>query len=335
MALSPEEKARRVEGRLRQKRARKEKQHRDRLLVPTEVSARLGLRVAELARAMRTAGVTTPLTPAQVASWQRDPDSVPDWLAALRGDQLARAAEKEYQNHLEEEKWRLRALVREQSAVEKLREGRRFFNREERAVVQGIAYQASINLVWGMSSDDLNDLELRALEIYHIDPDNHATWDLHLDGCDGLGVRHCDERVEEMRLARRVDALIESVHKETAAREWSVGQPVSAWYGSRVGRIIKINKVTVKVRMVGNQMRDGNALIEKNLDPRYITTVPETVPATPEVGDTVTLRDHRGHIRVALVTAVDTPLFEAEYTLRSKEVRKVWFDPLALLTDGH
>lgn len=330
MALSPEEKARRAEYRIRQKRARKERQKRDRSLVPVEVSARLGLRVAVMASAMRAAGIDIPLTTENVASWQNDPESIPDWLATLRGDQLARAAEKEYQNHLEEEKWRLRALVREQSVMEKLRSGGSFFNREEREFVRGIAYQASEYLV---SGEGLNDWELAALKVYRVDPNNHATWDLHLNGCDGLGSSHCHERMEEMRLARRVESLIESVHKETAAREWSVGQRVSAWYGNRVGRIVKINKVTVKVRMVGNQMRDGNSLIEKNLDPRYITTVPENVPKTPKVGDTVKLRDHRGHTRVALVVEVDSPLFEVEYALKSKEIRRAWFDPLALRTN--
>jgi hypothetical protein len=331
---NPEEKARRNERHRQQARARKSRHRRDRELVSPDASSSLGLRIADLARAMRTAGVSTPLTVEQAMAWKRDPDSAPDWLATLRGELLARAAVKEYQEQQEREKYELRRLAHETSAREKLRGGRFFFNREEREFVQDLTYHASVELLRGATAAGLDDLELTALRVYRIDPDDHATWHLHLDGCDGEGGRHCGERIEDMRVTRRVDALIESVQKETAAREWSVGQAVCAWYGTRLGRIVKINKVTVKVRMIGNRSRDGNDVIDKNLDPRYITPVPRTAPTVPEVGDMVTLRDYGGHTRSARVTEVDTPLFEAEYTLKSKQLRRRWFDPFSLQNEN-
>ena len=70
--------------------------------------------------------------------------------------------------------------------------------------------------------------------------------------------------------------------------------------------------------------------VERGFDRRYVQRAPDTLPAPPSVGDTVTLRDHGGYTRVAEVVEVDGPLFEATYALKSKQWRCGWFDVVAL-----
>jgi hypothetical protein len=138
--------------------------------------------------------------------------------------------------------------------------------------------------------------------------------------------------MEQLRAQRRVDALIESVAKETTLRDLHLtpSQFVTTWHGARVGLVIKVNKVTVKIRMIGG--RDGrNTIVEKNLDPRYVEPVPDGLPSPPKPGDEVVVRDHGGHARHARVIEVDGPLFEATYCLISGQWRSGWFDLAAIV----
>ena len=79
----------------RRKRARGQRRGRDRALAPVTVAQRLGIPVAAIARAMRTAGVTAQITEAAARRWTDDPGTAPQWLVLLRGEQLASAAETE------------------------------------------------------------------------------------------------------------------------------------------------------------------------------------------------------------------------------------------------
>lgn len=66
-------------------RARSRRRYRDRLLVPVAVAKELGITVADLARAMRSAGVTEKLTQQQVRYWVAHPEQAPRWFTrALR-----------------------------------------------------------------------------------------------------------------------------------------------------------------------------------------------------------------------------------------------------------
>jgi hypothetical protein len=138
-------------------------------------------------------------------------------------------------------------------------------------------------------------------------------------------------RLEQMRAERRVDALIDSVAKETALRDLALtpGQFVTTWHGARVGLVVKVNKVSVKVRMIGGR-GDRHAVVEKNLDPRYVERAAPSLPAPPNSGAEVVFSDHGGHIRRARVVEVDGPLFEATYSLKSGQWRSGWFDVAAL-----
>ncbi len=92
---------------------------------------------------------------------------------------------------------------------------------------------------------------------------------------------------------------------------------------------MKVNKVTVKIRMIGGR-DDRNAVVEKNVDPRYVELVPDSLPAPPKPGSDVVVRDHGGHVRVVLVIETDGPLFEATYSLKSGQWCSGWFDVAAI-----
>lgn len=103
--------------------------------------------------------------------------------------------------------------------------------------------------------------------------------------------------------------------------QWSVGEVVQAW-GRAYGRVVRVNQVTVKVRLVGLK-RDNYAVVEKNIKPQYLTIAD---PSVPGEGERISLRCHDSRTRQARVTAVDAPLFEAEYRIKSGDLRRHWFD---------
>lgn len=319
-------------GRRRQgKRARAQRREEDRALVPVVVSQRLGVSVADAASAMRAAGVTGPLTVSQAREWAADPGSAPEWLSGLWGERMARAAQQEYHRERQREQQAVRELAVEQSALEKVKTGKRRFSDDEWLLVEDWAFEAAKDLVRGGLGGEVGDFDRRVLRVVGVDPEDHATWPVQAGGCDGEGAAHCAERIEQVRAGRRADALIESVARETALREagFSPGQAVTVWHGQRVGVVVKVNKVSVKVRVVGGQ-RDQYALVEKNLDPRQVHPMPGALPPPLLPNEVVVIRDHGGHVRDARVTEVAGPLFEATYLLKSGGWRSAWFDVLAL-----
>jgi hypothetical protein len=320
-----------IESHRRRKKTKAERRKQDRALVPAGIAGRVGMTVADLAKAMRGAGVTAQLTWSDVDRWKADPDTAPEWFTTLVGEKLARDAEAEFRRQQVEEAEQMRELATEQSAWDKVLAGNRNFNAYEWWYVEGWAYHAAKDLVRNGPEGSASEEERAVLRAARIDADNHQTWPMHMDGCDGYGRQHCVIRIDEVRFQRRVDSLLTSVEKETTLRDLglAVGDTVTTWHGARAGKVVKINKVTVKVRMIGPR-EEKNAVIERNLDPRYVQRAPDTLPAAPSVGDTVTLRDHGGFTREAQVVAVDGPLFEATYALKSKQWRSGWFDVVAL-----
>jgi hypothetical protein len=322
-------------GKRRQrKQARAQRREADRALVPVAVSQRLGVSVAGAARAMRAAGVTGPLTVRQAREWAAGPGSAPQWLLGLWGERMAHAAQQEYHREQQREQQAMRELAVEQSALAKLEAGKRRFTDDERILVEDWAFRAAKDLVRGPGGQ-VDDFNYRVLRAVGVDPGDHATWLVHAGGCDGEGALYCAERIGQVRAGRRAEALTESVARETALREagLSPGLTVTAWHGRRVGVVVKVNKVSVKVRFVGGQ-RDQYALVEKNLDPRHVRPAPESLPPPLLPGGEVVIRDHGGHVRHARVTEVDGPLFEAAYSLKSGQWRSAWFDVLALHPGG-
>lgn len=202
--------------------------------------------------------------------------------------------------------------------------------KEEWAYVEDWAFRAS---KWLLEEPDpeVGEEAEQVLRLIGVKVDDHRTWWLHIGGCDQQGTAPCRVRIDEMRAERRAEALLDSIAKETALREprMRVGAYVTAWSGRRIGQIVKINKVSVKVRMIGSR-EDGHVITEKNLDPRYVSVVHEHFRAVPEVDDEVVLRDHGGYTRSARVVTVDGPLFEASYSIKNGEWRSAWFDVLCL-----
>lgn len=320
-----------IEANRRRRKAKSEQRKQDRALVPVGIAGRAGMTVADLAKAMRAAGVTAPLTRGEVERWTTDPDTAPEWYTALIGEKIARAAEAEFRRQQAEEAERMRELAAEKSAWDKVLAGKRHFNDREWTYVADWAFRSAKDLVRDGPEGKPSEEERAVLRAAGIDPDNHETWPVHMGGCDGLGRQHCVIRMDEVRIQRRVDSLLTSVEKETTLRELglAVGDTVTTWRGYRAAKVVKLNRVSVKVRMIGPR-EEKNAVVERNLDPRYVRRAPDTLPTPPAVGDTVTLRDHGGHIREAQVVAVDGPLFEATYTLKSKQWRSGWFDIVAI-----
>ena len=330
MAQTKEAKARKRAA----KEARKKRREQDRALAPPHISQRLEIPITDLARAMRAAGITAPPTTAEAELWAKNHDEAPAWLNDLRGERLASSAEAEYRDQLEAERRELRAITVEQNTARKVEEGApyRRFTRDEQDLLASWAFEASKELA---RSEPLHDFNLRVLRLCGVDPENHETWPIHVGNCDGVGRAHCNVRTENLRIERRVEYLIESVAKEAVIREagFKVGQHVLAWYDSRVGVVVKINRVTVKVRLLGTKVR--GRIEEKNLDPRYVSPAPDTLPAPPAVGDEIDILENgtSGRLRHATVLDVDGPLFEATYTIKSGETRTRWYDLLAIRND--
>jgi nucleotidyltransferase/DNA polymerase involved in DNA repair len=133
-------------GKRRQRARRREA---DRALVPVVVSQRLGVPVADAAHAMRAAGVTGPLTVRQAKEWAGDPGSAPEWLSGLWGERMARAAQQEYHREQQREQHAVRELAVEQSALAKVKAGKRRFTDDEWLLVEDWAFRAAKDLVRG------------------------------------------------------------------------------------------------------------------------------------------------------------------------------------------
>jgi hypothetical protein len=331
MSTKTEQSQTRVDERRRRKHAKADRQRRDRALVPVVVASRAGISVTDLARAMCTAGVYGQLTEADAADWICDPEAAPEWFTTLLGERLARAAEAEYRRQQAEEQRQLRELAVEQSAWAKVQAGKRRFSDDEWVFVHDWAFRATTDLVGSGPQADVSDEEWRVLSATGVDADDHETWPVHAGSCDGAGDEHCAVRIEQMRAERRADALIDSVAKKMALRDLSLspGQFVATWHGARVGLVVKVDKVTVKVRLIGGQ-GDRHAVVKKNLDPRYVRIASASLSSPPKPGGMVLLRDYGGCTREAQVVAVDGPLFEATYSLKSGQWRSAWFDLTAI-----
>lgn len=328
------------EQRRQERELRKQERHRqrklDRALVPVEVAQRIGIGVRPLARAMRSAGVTTKLTVKQARGWLAHPETAPEWFSEVVAQRLARSAELEYQKTQRRINDDVEDLLAKHSAQGKLHDPSAKFNHLEEIHVSDWAYRAAKELVRGDGAGDLNEEEILALQAVGVDPYDHATWPLHLKNCDGEGRIHCEDRLEEMRQERnivsRVENLTASVEKEAAlkALDLSVGDAVVAWRGHRVGLVTKVNKVSVKVRHVGARV-DKYPIEEKNMDPRWLAAVPAETPAPPAVGDWVTVREQNRYTREGSVVAVDGPLFELSYLYKDGRHNQRWFDVGELL----
>lgn len=112
----------RAEANRIRKQAKAEQRRRDRELVTGDVAQILGLTIAEVAQAMRAAGVTERLTASEAKTWANGVD-MPEWLGVLHGERLARAAKEEHRKQQAEKDRQLRELMAEEGAISKVRSG--------------------------------------------------------------------------------------------------------------------------------------------------------------------------------------------------------------------
>jgi hypothetical protein len=283
MSTKAEQSQPRAAQRRRRKRAKADCRRGDRALVPAAVAARFGIGVVDLARAMRAAGVDQQLSETGAAGWISDPKAAPEWLTTLLGERLARAAEAEYRRQQVEEHRRLRELTVEQSALEKVKARKNRFTDDEWLYVQDWAFRAAKDLLRDGPDNEVDEFDRRALKAVGVDADDRWAWPVHAGGCDGEGAEHCVVRIEQMRDERRADALIESVAKETTLSDLHLTVGQFGRRGGRVAQVVKVNKVTVKLRMIGGR-NDRNAVVETNLDPCCVGLVGDSLSAPPKPG---------------------------------------------------
>ncbi len=80
MSTKAEQSQARAEERRRRKHAKADRRRRDRALVPAAVAVRVGIRVVDLACAMRATGVDQQLTETEAAGWISDSETAPEWF---------------------------------------------------------------------------------------------------------------------------------------------------------------------------------------------------------------------------------------------------------------
>jgi hypothetical protein len=163
----------------------------DRALCPVHVSNLLGLKVRDVARAMRAHGVTQPLEPGQARRWRQDPGRAPDWLTALFAEVAVRAARMRSRRECSalEEEHRL-LLLRDTVERRLLAEERIPPGHDAELIATDIAFTASKELVRGCGpvcggpvTDGLLPVETAALSWAGVDPDDHDTWVVHRGDC--------------------------------------------------------------------------------------------------------------------------------------------------------
>lgn len=313
----------------------------DRALCSVEVAGALGLKVRIVASAMRAAGVSATLTLEEAKRWRNGGgQDMPDWLTTLYAERAAVSAQKAHAAEIRRLEDEHKELLREERIHSQLASGRRRFSEADMWIVEQVAFDAAKDLVRGSAPDELSPVEVNALRACRIDPEQHHTWPIHHGQCDGEGGPDCNTRMLAMeeerqaeKQAERFERQLASMHAEGRINsgEFTVGQPVLTYYDSRIGTVIKVNRVTLKVRFIGGH-RDGYAIVEKNLPPEYLRPVPAHIPPAPAAASEVWIKDWRNESRIygGIVVGHDRDLFEVQYTIKSGETRVAWFDRLRL-----
>jgi hypothetical protein len=333
----------RRERRRRQAAARRKRRVDDQKLCPPAVAQLMGLSYERVAAAMRAAGVGKPLDKPTVTGWLSScARPMPQWLSELLAQAAADAAEQQARAEAEALEAEHRRLLVEERVQRKLLAGKRRFHGDDLEVVEEWAFYAAKDLVY--SDGDVGELETAALRAVGIDANDHTTWPFHCGGCDGLGA-NCEERVAEMAVQRFEELEADRLERRERSRcdaeriasgAFTVGQPVLAYYDSRAAVVVKVNKVSVKVRHIGWKF-NGYELVERNYSPAYLhdlsVRLVEKAGATA-VGQRIEFTDWGGRKRVGEVLETDGPLLQMRYQLASGQPRTAWIDILHLDVDG-
>lgn len=323
---------------------RKDRKRADHRLCPPETAQLLGLPRKRVLAAMHAAGVGAPLDNATVRGWLAScARPMPDWLSELLAQTAAEAAERKAREQAEALEVEHRRLLVEERVREKLRAGKRHFLGQALEVVQEWAFYAAKQLLCSDGVvDELEEWEFAALRAAGVNPKDHSTWLLHRGGCDGWGVTGgCEARIAEMA-AERFAAQEADRHERRqrsrraaeciASGAFVVGQLVLASYDSRAAVVVKLNKVTVKVRHVGWKF-NGYEVVERSYSPAFLHALPAGLAAKMgalAVGERIEFIAWGGHQRVGEILNTDGPLLRVGYRLASGQARTVWMDILRL-----
>lgn len=168
-----EERARHQEARA----ARRAQRGADRQLCPVVVANALGLRLHHVAAAMRTAGVTGPLTLEQARGWRAMREQPPPWLAELFGRRMARSAQRAYRNAQQAEQRAQEEARLWDDVRERLLAGRRIRGPYREWIATDMAFRAMKELVRADGDPAwLCELDLAALRWAGVRPADRATW---------------------------------------------------------------------------------------------------------------------------------------------------------------
>ncbi len=319
---------------------RKDRKREDRRLCPPETARLLGIPRKRVVAAMRAAGVGTPLDHRTVQGWLSScARPMPAWLSELLAQTAAEAAEREAQDQAEALEAEHHRLLIEEQVREKLLAGKRHFRGQALEVVEEWAFYAAKELLY---TGDVDELETAALRAVGVNPNNHTTWLLHHGGCDGWGsTGGCEARIAEMAAERFAAQEADRHERRQRSRRdaeliasgvFVVGQPVLAYYDSRAAVVVKLNKVTVKVRHIGTKS-NGYEVAERNYSPAYLHTLPAglvNMMGAIAPGQRIEFTDWAGRKRVGEILQTDGPLLQVGYQLASGQARTAWIDLLRL-----
>lgn len=83
----------------------------DRALCPVSTASVMQMKVHEIARWMREAGVAGPLTPQNAKAWKADARAAPDWFISLLAEKASRDAEREHRERQRDIEYEHRQVI--------------------------------------------------------------------------------------------------------------------------------------------------------------------------------------------------------------------------------
>ena len=158
-------------------------QRADRSLCPVAASAALGLKVHDVAEAMRAAGVTEPITVQQAKAWRAMREDPPPWVAGLLASAAASAAEKAHHAEVRHFEDSHRMLLLREQVEQRLLAGKAIRGSDAEFSATDIAFRAMKELV--RCDGDVSwllPIDLAGLRWAGVDPADRRTWFLERGG---------------------------------------------------------------------------------------------------------------------------------------------------------
>lgn len=163
----------------------------DRDLCPAPAANVMQTKVHVIARWMRSAGVTDPLTTQNARAWKADPSSAPEWFIALLAERAARASQRAHRERQAAIEHEHRMMVLRDKVEKQLLAGaRRLRSPDAERIALDIAFRASKELVRSCTDvcgdttqESMTDLDTAALRWAGVDPSSHLTWIVHRGDC--------------------------------------------------------------------------------------------------------------------------------------------------------